>query len=108
AVIPAEIFRAYDIRGIAGAGLSEDIVERLGQAIASEALDQGETCLVVGADARLSSPAFHQALISGIRAAGCDVIDIGIVPTPLLYFATHHLPASSGVMITGSHNPKEY
>src|SRR5690554_8215491 len=93
--LPEEIFRAYDIRGIVGDLLCDDTVHQLGRAIGSEALDLGERCLVVGADARLSSPGFHRALIAGVLATGCDVIDIGIVPTPLLYFATHQIGRAS-------------
>lgn len=102
------IFRAYDIRGIVGQGLDAPLVELIGKAVASEALEQGQTCLAVGADARLSSPDFYQAIIRGILATGCDVIAIGTVPTPVLYFATHVLDTRSGVMVSGSHNPREY
>jgi len=106
--IPANIFRAYDIRGIVGAGLDETIIRLIGRAVASEALDLGEKCLVVSADARLSSPAFAKAMIQGILSTGCNVINIGTCPTPLMYFATHTLETHSGVMITGSHNPRNY
>lgn len=106
--VPDSIFRAYDIRGIVGEGLCVGTMRLIGRAIGSEAIDQGERSLIVAADARLSSPAFHEAMIDGILATGCDVIDIGTVPTPLLYFATHHLEPDSGVMITGSHNPGCY
>ena len=103
-----EIFRAYDIRGIVGEGLTKEVMQSLGQAIGSEALDQGESTLILACDARLSSPEFHQAMQIGILSSGCNVIDIGVLPSPLLYFATHHLACSSGVMITGSHNPGQY
>ena len=106
--IPDNIFRAYDIRGIVGEGLDETIIRLIGRAVASEALDLGEKCLVVSADARLSSPAFSEAMIQGILSTGCNVINIGTGPTPLMYFATHTLETHSGVMITGSHNPKNY
>ncbi|MEX2365277.1 MAG: phosphomannomutase/phosphoglucomutase [Pseudohongiellaceae bacterium] len=106
--ISPQIFRAYDIRGIVGHGLTPKVMNLLGQAIGSEALDQGEKTLVVAADARLSSPIFSRAMIEGIVSTGCNVLDIGIVPTPLMYFATHHLETGSGVMITGSHNPGDY
>jgi len=114
--LPDNIFRAYDIRGIVyegvdeevGAGLDEGIIQLIGQAIASEALDLGEKSLIVSADARLSSPAFPDAMIKGILSTGCNVVNIGVGPTPLMYFATHHLDVHSGVMITGSHNPKNY
>ena len=103
-----DIFRAYDIRGIVGEGFNPAVVHLIGKAIASEALTLGEHTLIVGRDARLSSPAFAEAMISGILDTGCNVINIGTVPTPVLYFATHTLGARSGVMITGSHNPGNY
>jgi len=106
--IPAEIFRAYDIRGIVGQGLDEDSVYWIGRAIGSEALSQGEHSLSFAADARLSSPALSAALIKGLLATGCHVVNLGVVPTPLLYFATQTLPHGSGVMLTGSHNPRDY
>lgn len=102
------IFRAYDIRGIVGQGLDARSVHLIGQAIGSEARERGERTLVTGADARLSSPELSQALQAGILASGCNVIDLGVVPTPLLYFATHTLAPQSGVMLTGSHNPRDY
>ncbi|HTQ98508.1 MAG TPA: phosphomannomutase/phosphoglucomutase [Candidatus Acidoferrum sp.] len=106
--ISAEIFRAYDIRGIVGQGLDADSVRLIGQAIASEARDLGEHSILVGRDARLSSPALSLALVEGLCNGGCNVIDLGVVPTPLLYFATQTLSSGSGVMITGSHNPRDY
>jgi len=108
AVLQEEIFRAYDIRGIVGEGLTADVMYWLGKAIGSEALDKGEHCLLLGSDARLSSPEFSDQMKSGILATGCNVVDLGQIPTPLLYFATHVLDTHSGVMITGSHNPKDY
>jgi phosphomannomutase/phosphoglucomutase len=107
-VIRRDIFRAYDIRGIVGQGLDAVSVRLIGQAIGSEAIDAGERRLIVGADARLSSPELFVALKSGILSSGCSIIDLGIVPTPLVYFATHTLIADSGVMLTGSHNPRDY
>jgi len=106
--IPASIFRAYDIRGIVGDTLNTDIAYRIGQAVGSQATAQEEKGVVVGADGRLSSPELSAALIQGIRDSGQDVINIGTVPTPLVYFATHCIEANSGVMITGSHNPADY
>jgi len=106
--IPSSIFRAYDIRGIVGKTLDTDIAYRIGQAVGSQATAQGEKGIVVGADGRLSSPELSAALIQGIRDSGQDVINLGTVPTPLVYFATHCMEASSGVMITGSHNPADY
>ena len=106
--VPASIFRAYDIRGVVGDTLTEEIVYHIGLAIGSEALARGQRTLVVGRDGRLSGPAFSEALSKGFCAAGCDVVDIGQVPTPVLYFATYHLNTGSGVMVTGSHNPANY
>lgn len=106
--LAADIFRAYDIRGIVGQGLDVHSVLWIGRAIGTEALAAGETTLLLGRDARLSSPSLSQALRSGITQSGCNVIDLGVVPTPLLYFATHTLSTHSGVMLTGSHNPRDY
>jgi len=106
--IPASIFRAYDIRGIAELQLTKESVKRIGQAIGSEALDQSISSLLVGYDGRLSSPALSVALIEGIQSSGCNVVSIGLVPTPLLYFSTHTTAYSSGVMLTASHNPANY
>lgn len=106
--IAANIFRAYDIRGIVGQGLDADSVRAIGQAVGSEVLDLGEDSLLVACDARLSSPALVTALVDGILEAGCNVVNLGVVPTPLLYFATHTLPQTCGVMLTGSHNPRDY
>ncbi|MFQ5659460.1 MAG: phosphomannomutase/phosphoglucomutase [Gammaproteobacteria bacterium] len=106
AISPA-IFRAYDIRGVAGKDLTADTVGKIGQSIGSEATARGEQGIIVGRDGRNSSPELAEALIQGLRASGRDVIDIGMVPTPVLYFATHFLEADSGVMLTGSHNPPE-
>ena len=104
----AGIFRAYDIRGVVGETLTAEIVQRIGQAIGTQAEQIGEQSIVVGADGRISSPELLDALIAGLLASGRDVINIGFVPTPLLYFATHNSDASSGVMLTGSHNPANY
>ena len=103
-LIPAHVFRAYDIRGIAETELDDDTVELIGKAIGTAALQAGSDTLVVGRDGRLSSARIHEALISSLLATGCDVVDIGLVPTPLVYFAIEHLQTQAGVMITGSHN----
>jgi len=102
------IFRAYDIRGVVDKDLTVEGVNKIGQAIGSEAALLGEKAIVVGRDGRISSPVLAEALIAGLRSAGRDVIDIGMVPTPVLYFATHFLDANSDVMLTGSHNGPEY
>ncbi len=106
--VPAEIFRAYDIRGIINQNLNENIANMIGMAIGSEAQSQGQTSIIVARDGRLSSPELSQALIQGLITSGMKVIDIGLVPTPVLYFATHTLGSQSGVMVTGSHNPANY
>lgn len=108
AKVPASIFRAYDIRGVVGKTLTEEIVYSIGRAIGSEAFARGQQAIIIGRDGRLSGPAFSRALSNGLCAAGRDVIDIGQVPTPVLYFATHYLNTGSGVMVTGSHNPADY
>jgi len=106
--INPKIFREYDIRGIVGQDLDEGTVETLGRAMAAYFLGRGQAKVAVGRDVRLSSPAFSQALVRGILSTGCDVADIGVVPTPLLYFSVFHGKLPAGVMITGSHNPPEH
>jgi phosphomannomutase/phosphoglucomutase len=106
--IPAEIFRAYDIRGIAGRTLTAAAVHEIGRAIGTLGRERQAPVFAVGRDGRLSSPELSTALMDGLNAAGADVIDIGIVPTPVTYFAAHHLGCGSAVMLTGSHNPGEY
>ena len=103
------IFREYDIRGVVGRDLTPDGVRLIGQAVGSLAAERGETQVIVGRDGRLSSPVLCEALKVGIRTAGLDVLDLGMVSTPLLYYATHTLDTShAGVMVTGSHNPAPY
>jgi len=106
--ITEDIFRAYDIRGIVETSLTPDATELIGQAFATEALSQGQKTVVIGRDGRLSSPELAKRLSQGLRAGGCDVIDVGMVPTPVLYYATHKLKTGTGIMVTGSHNPPQY
>lgn len=106
--IAPSIFRAYDIRGVVDHTLNTDILFTLGKAIASQALDQGIETLLTGRDGRLSGPEFLNALNRGISSTGCHAVDLGMVPSPLLYFAAHHSQHKSGVILTGSHNPADH
>lgn len=107
--VPASIFRAYDIRGIVGKTLTPETVQLIGKALGSEAATRGETTIVVARDGRVSGPAMIEALKKGILETGRDVIDIGMVPTPTLYYAAMQIEGtSSGIMVTGSHNPPDY
>lgn len=106
--VDASIFRAYDIRGVVGQTLTRSAVTLIGRAIGSEALQRGRNTFVVGRDGRTSGPDLVKALIDGIISTGCDVKDIGCVPTPVMYFATHYLDTQNGVVVTGSHNPPDY
>jgi len=106
--VPASIFRAYDIRGIVNQTLSPDIIQQIGRALGSEAEERGQAKIVVARDGRLSGPELGQALMRGLQQSGREVIDVGRVPTPVLYFASHYLGNGSGVMLTGSHNPSDY
>ena len=106
--IAPEIFKAYDIRGIVDKTLTEEGAQAIGQALGTMARAKGVNRFVVGRDGRLSGPRLAKALSRGLNAAGMDVIDIGVVATPMVYFATHHFSTGSGVMVTGSHNPPEY
>jgi phosphomannomutase/phosphoglucomutase len=102
------IFRAYDIRGVVKDALTPEVVTRIGAAIGTEAAALEQAAVIVGRDGRTSSPELSDAVITGLRAAGRNVIDVGMVPTPVLYFATHELDTHSGVMVTGSHNGPAY
>ena len=104
----ASIFKAYDIRGIVGETLTEEVVYEIGLALGSEAQARQQTTMVVGRDGRNSGPTLISKLITGLRASGIDVIDVGLVPTPLLYFAAQTVGTCTGVMLTGSHNPPNY
>ena len=106
--IPKEIFKAYDIRGIVGKTLTPEIVEAIGHALGSEARHRAQTEICVGYDGRLSGAELATALSVGIRKAGVNVVNLGMVATPMVYFAAHHLKTNCGVMVTGSHNPPDY
>jgi phosphomannomutase/phosphoglucomutase len=113
--VSPDIFKAYDIRGIVGRTLTAEAVRLIGQALGTEALERAQRGpgaktpeIAVGRDGRESGPELSQALMAGIRASGVDVVDIGMVATPISYFAAHHLGCGSAVSVTGSHNPPEY
>ncbi|MEK7768343.1 MAG: phosphomannomutase/phosphoglucomutase, partial [Pseudomonadota bacterium] len=106
--LPNEIFKAYDIRGVVGKTLTAAIVEAIGHAIGSEARARGLAAVAIGRDGRLSGPELAQALARGLQKSGINVVDVGMVATPMLYFAAHELCNYSGVMVTGSHNPPDY
>ena len=105
--IAASIFKAYDIRGIVPSTLNEEVARSVGRAFGQAALAEGERVVAVGRDGRLSGPALSQALMAGLVEAGVDVLDVGMCTTPMLYFAASTL-CTSGIMVTGSHNPKDY
>ncbi len=105
---PKEIFKAYDIRGIVGKSFTAEIVEAIGQAIGSEAVARGQSEICIGRDGRLSGPDMAAALARGIQKAGVGVVDLGMVATPMTYFAAYQLKTNSAVMVTGSHNPPDY
>jgi phosphomannomutase/phosphoglucomutase len=106
--IPAEIFKAYDIRGIVGRTLTAEIVEQIGRALGSETLARNQKEIAIGRDGRLSGPDLSAALARGIQSTGVNVVDVGLVATPMTYFAAHHLGTHCAVMVTGSHNPPDY
>jgi phosphomannomutase len=105
--LSASIFKAYDIRGVVPATIDEAVAEALGRAFGTVALREGEKTVAVGRDGRLSGPSLSNALIRGLLTAGVDVIDVACVTTPMLYFAANTL-CTSGIQVTGSHNPKDY
>jgi phosphomannomutase/phosphoglucomutase len=107
-ILPPEIFKAYDIRGIVGRTLTPDIVRAVGRALGTLAQERRRDTLVVGRDGRLSGPELAGALTEGIRGSGAHVIDVGMVATPMAYFAAQHLGTQCSVMVTGSHNPPDY
>ena len=104
-ILNPHIFREYDIRGVAERDLSDAVAVAIGQGFGTWLRRQGADSLAVGRDCRLHSPRLHQALCQGLLQSGMNVLDVGIVPSPLLYFAVHHLQAGGGAQITGSHNP---
>jgi len=106
--INPNIFREYDIRGLVDKDLTPAVVETLGKGMGAYFRRQGKRQVAVGRDCRLSSPSYAQALMKGLRSVGCDGVDLGTIPTPLLYFAIYYKGMEAGVMITGSHNPPEY
>lgn len=106
--ISPDIFRAYDIRGVVSDTLTPAAVEQIGRAFGSECVDKKIPVVVVARDGRLSGPDLISSLSKGIQSTGTNVISIGMVPTPVLYFATYHLETGTGIMVTGSHNPPEY
>ncbi|WP_423708902.1 phosphomannomutase/phosphoglucomutase [Undibacterium sp. WLX3042] len=107
-LLSPSIFKAYDIRGIIGKTLDADVAYLIGQAFGSAAVAKGEKTVVIGRDGRLSGPDLITALAKGLQATGVDVIDLGVVVTPMVYFGTNVLGATSGIMVTGSHNPPDY
>ena len=107
-MLPPEIFKAYDIRGIVGRTLTPSIVQKIGRALGSLARERKRDTIAVGRDGRLSGPELIAALSDGICSAGVDVIDVGMVATPMTYFAAQHLGTGCCVMVTGSHNPPDY
>ena len=101
-------FREYDIRGIVGEEIRDEDVVLLGKAFGTYMASQGKHCAVVGRDCRLSSGHFRDLLVEGMLSSGLDVVDVGLVPTPVFYFALRHLNREGGMMVTASHNPPEY
>jgi phosphomannomutase/phosphoglucomutase len=106
--VPVEIFRAYDIRGIVDVDLTAELMRVLGLAVGTQAIEAGDQTVIVGRDTRRSGVELTDSLVSGLRASGCDVLDLGVVPTPLVYFATRYRGETSGAMVTASHNPENY
>ena len=106
--LPTEIFKAYDIRGIVGKTLTPEICFAIGQALGSLSIERGAPTIAVGRDGRLSGPELSQALRNGIVSTGCNAIDLGLVPSPVSYFAGHELGTGSCISVTGSHNPPDY
>jgi|GEM_PF-230835 len=106
--VSSAIFRAYDVRGLVGSEITPEVMRLLGLAVGTEALLRGDGTCIVARDQRPSGESLSAALVAGLRASGCDVIDLGMAPTPVLYFAAHDRGGSSAAMVTASHNPAEY
>ena len=106
--ISPSIFKAYDIRGIIDSTLDSEVAHQIGRAFGSAVRSRGASSVAIGRDGRLSGPSLSAALAQGLQSAGVDVIDLGMVATPMLYYATQVLEARSGIMVTGSHNPPDY
>jgi len=106
--INPQIYREYDIRGVVDKDLTPEVVRRLSQGFGTHMVHLGRKDLVVGRDGRLSSPSYGERVIEGLISTGCNVVDIGICPTPVYYFSLFHLDKGGGIMVTGSHNPPEF
>jgi len=106
--INPQIYREYDIRGVVDKDLTTEVVRRLSQGFGTHMVKLGQKNLVVGRDGRLSSPSYGESVIEGLLSAGCNVVDIGVCPTPVYYFSLFHLDKDGGMMVTGSHNPPEF
>jgi len=106
--VPGNIFREYDVRGLVDSELTEELVHAFGKAFGTYARNHNRKTVAVGRDVRLSADRFHGIFTDGLLSTGCDAVDVGVMPTPLLYFSLFQLPVDSGVMITASHNPSEY
>jgi phosphomannomutase/phosphoglucomutase len=102
------MFREYDIRGITGKDMTEDDVVLIGKGVGTYLLKHGSSKITVGRDCRRTSDLYSEKVIEGLLSTGCDVIDIGVCPTPVLYFSISHLKQEGAVMVTASHNPPEY
>ncbi len=105
---PHSIFKAYDIRGIVDHTLTQDITYKIGQAVGSEVIKSGGDTIVIGRDGRLSGPSLATTLADGLRATGVNVIDIGVAPSPVVYYSSYSKEVPSCIAITGSHNPPDY
>src|SRR5689334_4756542 len=105
---PGNIFREYDVRGLVDSELTDDFVRAFGRAFGTYARGLDRKTVAIGRDVRLSADRFFSVFTEGLLSTGCDAVDVGVMPSPLLYFSLFQLPVDSGVMITASHNPSEY